>query len=147
MKKVLVIDDDVEVLLNWLIDELARRDFIVKRAASLKEALGILQAESGFCAAVLDLMLPLMPEEDNIFEDYYGRKPQGPEDAMRAGICLIPLLEEKKIPILVLTHITSATEIGEEILQEIPEEKVVGVWNKPPEEDFYEKLQRICGQK
>lgn len=144
MRKVLVIDDDVEILLNYLIDKLQECGFMVRRATSLKEAVEILKTESGFCAAILDFMLPLMPEEDKIFEAFYGRKPQGPGDAMRAGLSLIPILEKKRVPILVLTHVTRATRIGAQILQEVPRDKVIGIWTKPPEEEFYEKLQEIC---
>ena len=87
-KKVLLIDDEVEVLLDYVIDDLEERGYSVVRALSLVEALRKLKEHSNIKAAILDIMFPLSEEDDTVYERYFGRKPAEPADAMNAGgIC------------------------------------------------------------
>ncbi len=141
MRKVLIVDDDTEIFLDYLFEELKSRGFAPRGASSLREAIDILEKESDFCVVILDIILPLRPEEDKIFEDYFGRKPTGPTDAMRAGLSLLPTIRQKKIPVVILTNLDTLTKIGEEIARQIPSD--INIFHKPPKEEFYEEIEKL----
>ena len=142
MKKVLVIDDETEVFMDYLFAQLEMRGYLARKATSLREAVEILKEEKDFCAAILDLMLPILPEDDEIFERHFGYKPKDDLDAMQAGLSLLPILRAEGIPVLILTNVNEATTVGQKIFNNIPQD--VPVYIKPPKEDFYERLQEIC---
>ncbi len=143
MKKVLVVDDDVGIFLDYIFAELEHRGFTVSRAASLKEAADAIR-DDHFCAVILDLMIPLTFADEEIFKKAFGRAPSGPGDEMKAGLSLLPILEEKGIPIIILTNLNIETKLGAEVYKRIP--KHISVYNKPPKEEFYAKLEEICSE-
>lgn len=149
-KTILLIDDDVEIFLDYVVSKLERMGFHIIKAHSLTEAMEALKDPQDIKAAVLDIMFPLEEKDDTIYERYMGRRPTGTADAMQAGRALIPPLMEKAIPILVLTHLTPKTRIGSEVHEKlkrlVKEGKIVRVWLKPPNDSFFNKLEEICAK-
>lgn len=146
-RKVLLIDDDVETFLDFLISRLNDEGFDVIKASSLTAAMKVLKERQDISASILDIMFPLREDEDAIYEEYMDKRPTGPEDAMQAGLALIPAIVEESIPILVLTNLSRKTRIGSEVHEELDkqrsEEKIVGVWLKPPDDSFFEMLKKL----
>lgn len=149
-KTILLIDDDVEIFLDYVVSKLEHKDFQIIKAHSLTEAIEALREPQDIKAAILDIMFPLEEEDDAIYERYMGRRPSGPADAMQAGLALISPLVEKAIPILVLTHLTPKTMIGSNVHEKLKrlekEGKIVGVWLKPPDDSFFNKLEEVCAK-
>ena len=152
--KILLVDDDAEILLDYFVDELQRRGYRPEVALSLSEAKRILddpERSRDIACAILDIMFPLSEEDDPIFREYFGRDPTGPEDGMQAGLALVPILSEKKIPILVLTHLSPRSPIGSKVWKELgklKEDRVIQyAAEKPADEHFYEALGKECRSK
>ena len=147
-EKILLIDDDVDMLLDYLVDKLQEQGYRVIPARSLSEAIARLKEFSDINCAILDIMMPLSEEDDTIFEEYTGRKPTGPEDAMQAGLALIQPLRGAEVPILVLTHLSEETGIGAKVWKELHrlEDKgeIVIAMQKPPTPEFYNALSKGC---
>lgn len=150
-ERILLIDDDAKILLDYLTDGLKDRGYLVISALSLAEAKEILEdphKSQSIACTILDMMFSLSEEDDPIFREYFGRDPTGPEDAMQAGLALIPILAEKKIPILVLTHVSRRTPIGRELWEKLDElrkdEVIEYAAEKPADDDFYAALEEAC---
>lgn len=151
--KILLIDDDAKILLDYFVDELQKRGYQPEIAISLSEAKRILddpEHSRGISCAILDIIFPLSEEDDPIAREFFKRDPTGPEDAMKAGLALIQILSEKGIPILVLTHLSRRSPIGSKIWQELKKLELQGVIKyaaeKPADDDFYNALKKVCGR-
>lgn len=141
MSNILVFDDEVDGLLGYLPLNLEDDGHAVTKCVGLSEGWAALEGNSAYDLVVLDIMFPIREKDDAVYRELTKRKPRGEEDAMKAGLALAKQISKKNIPIVVVTHVTRGTAKGREIREEldrlIADQLILGVWEKPPDDDFY----------
>lgn len=150
MGKILVIDDEIERILDYLPLNLRDQGHVVDSCSGIAEGVTALGTAKAYDLVVLDIMFPLREKDDAAYKELTGRAPHNENDAMRAGLALVERIRSKGFPILVVTHVTRGTAKGREIRGELDQLQaagsIVGVWEKPPADDFYKRVAEIAGR-
>jgi|GEM_PF-3478812 len=147
MARILVVDDDVAVFLETVVAHLLDEGHTVTSCETLRDAVEQLEQHSDeHDLAIIDIMIPIQEMDDEAFHRLTNRSPTGAVDAIEAGLPIIERANERGLHVAVLTNVTRATKPGVKILDRLDkleeEGKIIGVWIKPPEGDFYDALSK-----
>jgi len=152
-KRIVVIDDDVYRLSPFFLPLLAAKGYDVRAFERWGKALEWLEQappseKDGVSCVVLDIMFVLPAEDHAVYRRLTGADPER-ADARQAGARLLPVIRQSlhDVPILILSNYPFNTGEGQSFRNGLESSPgVMGVFEKPAQEDFYEALSGACSR-